>query len=115
MTSNETKTQLITAVHEQLQDCTEVFLALADPVRQEIIMVLTKYDTLNVTQIVEQFSLSRPTISHHLKILRQAGLVSTQKVATEIFYTLQIQDALKNLKKLVDISEEIEDSKQICE
>ncbi|MFC5468927.1 ArsR family transcriptional regulator [Cohnella suwonensis] len=76
--------QLELTVHRQLRECSPLFLALADPIRQYIIMMLTKHETLNVAQIVERSPMSRSAISHPLKILRQAKLIVSNKVATEI-------------------------------
>ncbi|MFD0673240.1 ArsR/SmtB family transcription factor [Cohnella sp. GCM10027633] len=99
--------QLERTVHRQLRDCSPVFLALADPVRQDIVMMLTKHETLNVAQIVERSPMSRSAISHHLKILRQAALISAEKKGTEIFYSLDIEPSLAILKQLVSTSERI--------
>ncbi|MEW9699394.1 ArsR/SmtB family transcription factor [Paenibacillus sp. SI8] len=106
MASKDT-TQLEVKVHQQLRECSEIFLALADPVRHDIIMMLTKHDTLNVAQIVERSPMSRSAISHHLKILRQAGLISSNKVATEIFYSLDIEAPVLQLKAFIETTEQI--------
>lgn len=100
-------TQLETIVHRQLRECSPVFLALADPIRQDIIMLLTKHDSLNVAQIVERSPMSRSAISHHLKILKQANLVQSAKVATEIYYSLDIEDAVQHLKDFISTTERI--------
>lgn len=99
--------QLELKVHQQLRDCSPVFLALADPVRQDIVMMLTKHESLNVAQIVERSPMSRSAISHHLKILRQASLISSQKRGTEIYYSLDIEPSILLLKQLVSTSEQI--------
>lgn len=52
---------------------------LGDPVRQRIISLLIDQESMNVSQIAEHVPMSRPTVSHHLKILRQSGLLSVQK------------------------------------
>lgn len=61
--------------------------ALADATRQKI-MQLCCCNWLSVTEIVEQIDVSQPTVSHHLAILRQAGLVETRQKGKQIFYTL---------------------------
>jgi ArsR family transcriptional regulator len=61
--------------------------ALADTTRQKI-MQLCCCNWLSVTEIVEQLDVSQPTVSHHLAILRQAGLVETRQEGKQIFYTL---------------------------
>jgi ArsR family transcriptional regulator len=61
--------------------------ALADNTRQKI-MNLCCCQWLSVTEIVERTSVSQPTVSHHLAILREAGLVSTRHEGKQVFYTL---------------------------
>ncbi|WP_433944710.1 ArsR/SmtB family transcription factor [Paenibacillus sp. SN-8-1] len=100
-------TQLETLVHQQLRECSPVFLALADPIRQDIIMMLTKHDSLNVAQIVERSPMSRSAISHHLKILRQAKLVTSTKIATEIYYSLDIEGPVLLLKEFLATTDRI--------
>ena len=60
---------------------------LADQTRQEIMKVCC-CQKLTVTEIVAKVNLTQPTISHHLKVLRNAGLVSAQRQGKEIYYTL---------------------------
>ncbi|CAH1198834.1 hypothetical protein PAECIP111893_01125 [Paenibacillus plantiphilus] len=100
-------THLELVVHKQLQQCSSIFLALADPVRQDIIMILTKHEALNVAQIVERTPMSRSAISHHLKILKQAGLLTSSKVGTEIYYSLDIEDSVTLLKAFLETTEQI--------
>jgi len=61
--------------------------ALADATRQQI-MKLCCCKWLSVSEIVEQIEVSQPTVSHHLAILRNAGLVETRQEGKQIFYTL---------------------------
>ncbi|MBD3921944.1 winged helix-turn-helix transcriptional regulator [Paenibacillus sp. PR3] len=100
-------TQLETTVHQQLRACSPIFLALADPVRQDIIMMLTKHESLNVAQIVERSPMSRSAISHHLKILKQASLLTSTKKATEIYYSLDIEHPVALLKAFLATTEQI--------
>lgn len=83
------------------RDCLPLFQAFGDTGRQDIILLLAEVESMNVNQIAEQLTLSRPTISHHLKTLRSAGLVSSEPRGTENFYTLQIEAAVGLLKELV--------------
>lgn len=57
----------------------DVFQAIADPTRREIINLLAR-QTMNLNAVAENFSISRPAISKHIKILSECGLV---KVRTE--------------------------------
>jgi ArsR family transcriptional regulator len=66
--------------------------AIADQTRQEIMHLLC-CQWLCVGDVVEQTGVSQPTVSHHLAILREAGLVSARREGKQIFYTLN-QDAV---------------------
>lgn len=61
--------------------------ALSDSTRQEI-MELTCCEWMNVGEIVEAVGVSQPTVSHHLAILRAAGLVDTRAKGKHTYYTL---------------------------
>jgi ArsR family transcriptional regulator len=61
--------------------------ALADETRQKI-MNLCCCRWLNVNQIVQEVDVSQPTVSHHLAILREAGLVAARRTGKETYYTL---------------------------
>jgi ArsR family transcriptional regulator, arsenate/arsenite/antimonite-responsive transcriptional repressor len=66
----------------------ERFRALADPTRVAIVNRLAASDELCVCDLTEAFELSQPTISHHLKILREAGLVESTRRGTWAYYRL---------------------------
>ncbi|MDY8138540.1 metalloregulator ArsR/SmtB family transcription factor [Aquimarina sp. 2201CG5-10] len=60
----------------------DVFQAIADPIRRDIIELLAN-DTLTVNAIAENFEISRPAISKHLKILKECGIISLNKQGRE--------------------------------
>ncbi len=64
--------------------------ALADETRQQI-MRLCCCKWLSVNEIVEALEVTQPTVSHHLGVLRDAGLVSMRREGKQIFYTLNQQ------------------------
>lgn len=66
--------------------------AMADQTRQEIMRLLC-CQWLCVGDVVDQIGVSQPTVSHHLAILRDAGLVNTRREGKQVFYTLN-QDAV---------------------
>ncbi len=85
--------------------CAPVFNALGDKVRQDIVMLLAQDQRLNVGQITERMPLSRPAISHHLKVLLHAELVTLERVSRENFYRLALDAALADLRRLVERAE----------
>ena len=66
----------------------DTFKALSDPVRLEIINMLKKNGRMNAGEISDKFDLSKATISHHLKILREQDLIYEEKEKNFIYYEL---------------------------
>jgi ArsR family transcriptional regulator len=65
----------------------DVFRALADPTRLEIVRLLgAQRGPTCVCDIVDHFALAQPTISHHLKVLREAGLLTSSRIGIWSFY-----------------------------
>jgi DNA-binding transcriptional ArsR family regulator len=64
-----------------------VFKALNDPTRREILELLRKKD-MTAGEIADQFNISKPSISHHLDLLKQASLVVAVKEGQFIYYSL---------------------------
>ena len=62
------------------------FRALADPTRVAIVNRLAQADETCVCDLTAAFELSQPTISHHLKVLREAGLVESSRRGTWAYY-----------------------------
>lgn len=60
----------------------DVFQAIADPVRREIIELLSK-EPLTVNNVADNFKISRPAVSKHLKILQECGIVVMKKEGRE--------------------------------
>lgn len=63
-----------------------VFTALGDEHRQRILLTFEPGERLNVGQIADVSTLSRSAVSHHLKILREAGVLSSCKVGKEVYF-----------------------------
>ncbi len=68
-------------------DLNSIFKALNDPTRREILDLLKEKD-LTAGEIADRFNISKPSISHHLDLLRQAGLVASVKEGQFIYYSL---------------------------
>ncbi len=79
-----------------------VFKALSDPTRRDILEMLKKKD-LTAGEIAESFDMSKPSISHHLDILRQAKLVESVKEGQYVRYyinTTEMDEAIKWFYKM---------------
>jgi DNA-binding transcriptional ArsR family regulator len=75
----------------------DVFQAIADPTRREIINLLAQ-KSLNLNAVAENFDVSRPAVSKHIKILTECGLVVIQQKGRERYCTA-------NLSKLKEVAE----------
>lgn len=88
----------------------QLFNALADPTRRNILELLATNGQMNATDISENFDVSHPAISQHLKVLREAELVHLEKAAQHHLYSLnmnaihKLEDWLGNMTKLWDES-----------
>ena len=70
------------------EDLAKRFRALADPTRIAIVNRLAGAGEVCVCELVAEFELSQPTISHHLRILRDAGLVDSSRRGTWAYYRI---------------------------
>jgi ArsR family transcriptional regulator len=69
-------------------DLAKMFKALADPVRLRLFSLIASFDggQACVCDLTGEFDVSQPTISHHLKVLRDAGLVGSERRGTWVYY-----------------------------
>src|SRR5919199_801441 len=79
----------------------DLLIALADPMRQDLVQILARAE-LNVGEIADRVTLSRPTVSHHLNILRRAGLVRVRKQGREMKYHLNKERIVSTLQGLLE-------------
>lgn len=84
----------------------EQMKALGDPTRLRILEMLPPTrkceDVYNVSELAEELSLPQPTVSHHLKVLYQAGLVKNDKMCRDVYYWVDqesLAEAIKELQK----------------
>lgn len=90
------------AIPESWQKMSKVFTALGDEHRQRILLTFERGERLNVSQIVAVSTLSRPTVSHHLKILREAEVLSSEKIGKEVFFWVNkpfLEDTFANVSR----------------
>jgi ArsR family transcriptional regulator, arsenate/arsenite/antimonite-responsive transcriptional repressor len=76
--------------------------SVRDPIRMEIIFLLASGHALNVGEIASRFKISRPAISHHLKVLKDAGVVRPEKTGQEVYYHLERGHIVSGLRQLAD-------------
>lgn len=86
----------------------EAYKALADPTRRQILRLLRQQD-LAAGQIAEQFEISWPSISHHLKALRQADLVLVERQGQELVYSLNTTVLQELVSEFLELIGEVPD------
>jgi DNA-binding transcriptional ArsR family regulator len=91
----------------------EVFRALGDPTRREILHLLRRRD-MTAGDLAERFPLARSTLSGHFNVLRNAGLIVAERRGTSIVYSLYasaFEDALAAILELLHTGEERKERK----
>jgi DNA-binding transcriptional ArsR family regulator len=68
------------------QAMSKIFVALGDEHRQRILLLFEPGERLNVGQIAEVSTLARSTVSHHLKILHESGVLASEKIGKEVWF-----------------------------
>jgi ArsR family transcriptional regulator len=81
--------------------------AIGDPVRLQILQILPTEPTCryacNVSTIAERIGLSQPATSHHLRILRQAGIITNQKMCRDMIYWVQLDAGCALIQELKEV------------
>ena len=85
-----------------------VFKALSDPTRREILKLLKNKD-MNAGEISDQFNMSKPSISKHLDILREAELISSKKQGQFIIYSINTTILQEVLGEFLSLDSRLED------
>ena len=90
------------AIPTAWRNVSRVFTALGDEHRQRILLTFEPGERLNVGQIVEVSTLSRSAVSHHLKLLREAGVLDSEKIGKEVYFWLNKKQVRESLAAVMD-------------
>ncbi|CAG0934180.1 MAG: Transcriptional repressor SdpR [Rhodocyclaceae bacterium] len=93
------------SIPDAWKDMSKVFTALGDEHRQRILLTFEPGERLNVGQIAEVSTLSRSAVSHHLKILREAGVLDSRKEGKEVYFWLNKDFLRETLANVLDYLE----------
>lgn len=88
---------------EKSYELIPIFKCLGDEMRANILIMLSDQGELNVNQITDQVSLSRPAVSHHLNQLKNAGLITFRKEGTERYYRITFSETLDSLEAWINM------------
>jgi len=80
----------------------DIFQALSDPTRREILRLLRRRD-MSAGELAEQFPLAKSTLSGHFRMLRQAGLIVSEKRGTTIRYSLNVSAVEEAVGLVMDV------------
>jgi DNA-binding transcriptional ArsR family regulator len=83
-----------------------VFIAFGDHYRQEIILLLGETHNLTVQDLSVKLGLSRPATSHHVKILKEAGLLGEHRDGRKTYYYPTLKQSVTQIKTLVDAADQ---------
>ena len=92
-------------LRSEFKDCQKILTAIGDETRQHLIalMIMEKCSGARVVDIAKKTNLSRPAVSHHMQILKDAGFVYAYKEGTMVYYSLDFNtDAVRKLKALIE-------------
>ncbi len=99
MVMNKNYTKVIPAPWKNIS---RIFTALGDEHRQRILLTFEPGERLNVGQIVDVSTLSRSAVSHHLKILREAGVLDSEKIGKEVYFWLNKKQVKESLMAVMN-------------
>ena len=86
----------------------DFFQALASPYRREIIRLL-KWRTLSAGEIAGHFDITQPSVSRHLEVLKNAGIITSRRQANQVIYSLNlsmVQEMIMEVMELLGRGEE---------
>lgn len=95
-------TNLMQKLPDEWRDVSEMFVALGDEQRQRIVLTFEPGERLNVTQIVSASKLSRTAVSHHLKVLRHAGALESEKIGKEVYFWVNKEHIQNVMQRVLD-------------
>lgn len=98
------KHKQVAVLADYFASCTNILTALGDETRQHLILEMMRYGDCNgvrVCDITEKTNLSRPAVSHHLQILKNAGIVKMRKEGTKNYYYFDPE--MESFEKLITV------------
>ncbi len=90
------------AIPNEWSSTSKLFVALGDEQRQRLLLAFEPGERLNITQIVATSTLSRTAVNHHLKVLREAGVLSSEKIGKEVYFRIEKERIIDALQRVLD-------------
>lgn len=95
-------TSYINALPAEWKAMSAIFVAMGDPQRQRLLLAFEPGERLTAGQLSEASPLNRTTVSHHLKLLRQSGVLCSEKIGKEVFYWVNREAVVATLTNVLD-------------
>jgi len=105
----------IERIQELLHTNLPLFNALGDATRQRLLTCMMDGRPLSVKELAAAMKMCRPTISHHLLVLREANIVVEHKVGRRTYYQPQLGEYYHSVKELIDLVEKVTNTEENCE
>ncbi len=93
--------KLIADIPADFKNTAAIFVALGDEHRQRILLAFEKGEKLNILQIVSTTILSRTAVTHHLKVLHQSGILSSEKIGKEVYFWINTEVVAEALQRVL--------------
>lgn len=100
------KSDYTRTIPAEWQAMSRIFVALGDEHRQRMLLLFEPGERLNVGQIAEVSTLARSTVSHHLKILHESGVLASEKLGKEVWFWINRQAIETTLGNVLDYLKE---------
>lgn len=85
-------------IPQEFKNTAEIFIALGDEHRQRILLAFEKGEKLNILQIVSTTTLSRTAVTHHLKVLHSANVLSSEKIGKEVYFWINSASVIEAMQ-----------------
>jgi DNA-binding transcriptional ArsR family regulator len=99
-------TEELKKLADEFQECQSILVAIGDETRQSIVLALIGVgcnEGMRVGEITKKTHLSRPSVSYHLKILKEANIVTVEKIGTKNFYYINPENtSIKSLQVMIN-------------
>lgn len=90
------------AIPREWRNIGKLFTALGDEHRQRILLTFEPGERLNISEIVDVSTLSRTAVSHHLRVLRESGVLDSVKVGKEVYFSLNKNLLIESLSTVLE-------------
>ncbi|MGB9150484.1 MAG: metalloregulator ArsR/SmtB family transcription factor [Burkholderiales bacterium] len=90
------------AIPREWRNIAKLFTALGDEHRQRILLTFEPGERLNISEIVDVSTLSRTAVSHHLRVLRESGVLDSVKVGKEVYFSLNKDLLIESLATVLE-------------